>query len=106
MVSTLASTLGALAGYLNWQSAYHRAATIAGTDSVAAARETAKAILSYNADTVETDLKDGTPSTGSKADGWFPDSSRCSFPAADTFPLALRLAQAGPIIGGLRLSGE
>lgn len=53
-----ALALGALAGYLNWQSAFHRAATVAANDSVAAARETATAILSYNADTVEKDLNE------------------------------------------------
>lgn len=56
VLPAVALALGALAGYLNWQSAYHRAATIAATDSVAAAREAATAILSYNADTVEKDL--------------------------------------------------
>lgn len=56
LLPALALALGAAAGYLNWQSSYHRAATIAAQDSVAAARETATAILSYNADTVEKDL--------------------------------------------------
>lgn len=52
----VALALGALAGYLSWQSSSHRAAVAAATESVAAARETATAILSYNADTVEKDL--------------------------------------------------
>lgn len=56
VLPAIALALGALAGYLAWQSASHRAATIAATESVAAARETTTAILSYNADTVEKDL--------------------------------------------------
>lgn len=52
----LALALGALAGYLSWQGTYHRAAAVAASDSLAAARDTATAILSYNADTVEADL--------------------------------------------------
>lgn len=56
VLPAFALALGALAGYLNWQSSFHRAATLAAADSVAAARETATAILSYNSDTVEKDL--------------------------------------------------
>lgn len=49
----VAAALGVLAGFLNWQASYHRAATRAAQDSVAAAREAAPAMLSYQADTVE-----------------------------------------------------
>lgn len=56
VLPAIALALGALAGYLNWQSSFHRAATLAATESVAAAREAATAMLSYNADTVEKDL--------------------------------------------------
>lgn len=56
VVPAIALALGALAGYLNWQSSYHRAATLAARESVEAAREAATAMLSYNADTVEKDL--------------------------------------------------
>ncbi len=56
VLPAIALALGAAAGYLNWQSSYHRASTMAAQDSVAAARETATAMLSYNADTVEKDL--------------------------------------------------
>lgn len=56
VLPAIALTLGAVAGYLSWQSSYHRAATIAATDSVAVARDAATAILSYNADTVERQL--------------------------------------------------
>lgn len=56
VLPAIALALGAFAGYLTWQSSFHRAATSAAQDSVAAARETATAILSYQADTVETEL--------------------------------------------------
>lgn len=56
ILPAIALALGALAGYLNWQSSFHRAATLAATDSVAVARDAATAMLSYNADTVEKDL--------------------------------------------------
>lgn len=48
--------LGSLAGVLDWQSSSHHGAIAAGMQSVAAARETATAILSYNPDTVEKEL--------------------------------------------------
>lgn len=52
----LALALGALAGYLNWQSSTERVSVIAATQSVAAARDAATAMLSYQTDTVERDL--------------------------------------------------
>lgn len=56
VLPVIALALGAVAGYLSWQSFHHRAATLAADDSVAAARDTATAILSYDAGTVERDL--------------------------------------------------
>lgn len=56
VLPAIALGLGALAGYLDWQGASHRGADIAAAESVTAARETATAMLSYNADTVEKDL--------------------------------------------------
>lgn len=56
VLPALALALGALAGYLNWQNSTERLSTIAATQSVAAARDAASAILSYNTDTVERDL--------------------------------------------------
>jgi Mce-associated membrane protein len=48
--------LGTVAGYLSWQDFTSRQATAAAAESVAAARETTMAMLSYRADTVEQDL--------------------------------------------------
>ena len=56
VLPAVALALGALAGYLNWQNSTERLSTIAATQSVAAARDAASAILSYNTDTVERDL--------------------------------------------------
>jgi Mce-associated membrane protein len=47
---------GALAGFLKWESHQSREAEEAGVESVAAASETAKAMLSYHPDSVEKDL--------------------------------------------------
>lgn len=52
----LALALGGLAGLLSWQNASHRAAEVAAVESVAAARETATAILSYRSETVDKEL--------------------------------------------------
>lgn len=52
----LALALGGLAGFLGWQDASHRAAGIAATESVAAARDAATAMLSYRTETVEEEL--------------------------------------------------
>lgn len=48
--------LGGVAGFLSWQTSSHRNSGAAAAESVTAARDTATAILSYNADTVEKDL--------------------------------------------------
>ena len=48
--------LAALAGFLGWQDFSHREAQDAAAESVAVARDTTQAILSYKADTVEQDL--------------------------------------------------
>ena len=48
--------LAALAGALKWQDSSGRAAQLAATESVAVARDTTAAILSYQADTAERDL--------------------------------------------------
>lgn len=48
--------LGALAGFLKWQDSSHREAQAAAAESVAIARDTTAAILTYKADTVEQDL--------------------------------------------------
>jgi Mce-associated membrane protein len=48
--------LGAVAGYLKWQDGSRREALKAAETSVAVARDTTVAILSYNPDTVERDL--------------------------------------------------
>ncbi len=47
---------GGLAGFLSWQDASHRAAGIAATESVAAARDAATAMLSYRTENVEKEL--------------------------------------------------
>ena len=52
----VALVLGGLAGFLGWQDASHRAAGIAATESVAAARDAATAMLSYRTETVEEEL--------------------------------------------------
>lgn len=51
-----ALALAVLAGYLKWQDASHREAAAAAAESVAAARDTTAAILSYRAPTVDKDL--------------------------------------------------
>ena len=56
VLPALALALGALAGYLNWQNSTERLSSIAATQSVAAARDAATAMLSYKTDTVERDL--------------------------------------------------
>lgn len=55
-LATGALALGGLAGFLLWQNTSQRAAGIAAEESVAAARETAAAILSYRTESVEQDL--------------------------------------------------
>lgn len=51
-----AVVLGAGAGFLGWQELQHGEVKAAAAESVSAARDTAVAILSYRADTVESDL--------------------------------------------------
>ncbi len=48
--------LAVAVGYLTWQEAARHAAAVAATESVAAARESAAAILTYRAQSVEADL--------------------------------------------------
>ena len=55
-LATAALALGGLAGFLFWQNASQRAAGVAAAESLAAARETATAILSYRTASVEQDL--------------------------------------------------
>lgn len=47
---------GGLAGFLKWESSSGREAQVAATESVAAARETATRILSYQPDSVDAEL--------------------------------------------------
>lgn len=56
VLPAVAVLLGAGAGVLKWQSASMRDSQTAATQSVAAAREAATAILSYQAGSVEKDL--------------------------------------------------
>ncbi len=57
VLPALAVLLAATAGLLVWKDASQRATAAARTESVAAARDAAVAILSYRADTVEQDLE-------------------------------------------------
>ena len=56
VVPALAVALGGAAGFLGWQYYSAHGAAAAAGESVAAARDTTVAILSYRADTVEADL--------------------------------------------------
>ncbi len=53
----LALLLASAAGYLKWQDASVRDATVAGTESVQAATDGTIALLSYRPDTVQKDLE-------------------------------------------------
>ena len=53
----LALVLAAAAGFLKWQDSSAREAQIAGIESVAAAKDSTIALLSYKSDTVEKDLE-------------------------------------------------
>ncbi len=53
----VALLLAAAAGYLKWQDSSMRAAQIASTESVAAAKDGAIALLSYQSDTAEKELR-------------------------------------------------
>jgi Mce-associated membrane protein len=48
--------IGAAAGFLKWQDVWTRSSGAAGTESVAAAKESTVALLSYQPDSVEKDL--------------------------------------------------
>lgn len=56
VLPVLVVVLGAGAGLLRWQDTAQRAAETAGLESVSAARDATVAILSYRADTVESEL--------------------------------------------------
>ncbi|MGV1003806.1 MAG: hypothetical protein ACOYEV_03350 [Candidatus Nanopelagicales bacterium] len=56
LLPALVVLLGAVAGFLKWESEAPRADETAAVQSVAAARDTTTAILSYNAGTVEKEL--------------------------------------------------
>lgn len=52
----LAVLIGAAAGFLKWQDAWIRNSEVAGIESVAAAKESTVALLSYQPDSVDKDL--------------------------------------------------
>lgn len=56
VLPALAMLLGAVAGFLRWEDASRRNAVVSAEESVAAARDTTTAILSYQADTAEKEL--------------------------------------------------
>ncbi len=56
VLPVVAMLLAAAAGFLKWQDLSRRGAEAAATESVAAARDTTTAILSYQADTAENEL--------------------------------------------------
>ena len=56
LLPALLVSLGAFAGFLKWQSESRQQDQVAADESVAAARDTTTAILSYNAGTVEKEL--------------------------------------------------
>ncbi|EUA23166.1 hypothetical protein I553_5099 [Mycobacterium xenopi 4042] len=56
VLPVVAFLIGALAGFLKWQDVWTRASGVAGTESVAAAKESTVALLSYQPDSVEKDL--------------------------------------------------
>jgi Mce-associated membrane protein len=56
VVPGLALLLAATAGFLKWQDSSARASQIARIESIAAAKDSTIALLSYKADTVEKDL--------------------------------------------------
>jgi Mce-associated membrane protein len=57
VLPALALVLTAAAGFLKWQDSSVRAAQLARIESVAAAKDSTIALLSYKADTVEKDLE-------------------------------------------------
>jgi Mce-associated membrane protein len=56
LLPALALLLAIAAGYLKWQNGIDRRASVARIESVAAAKDTTVALLSYKPDTVEKDL--------------------------------------------------
>jgi Mce-associated membrane protein len=66
----LALLLAAAAGFLKWQDSSARAAQLARIESVAAAKDSTIALLSYKSDTVEKDLE----AAKSRLTGTFKDS--------------------------------
>jgi Mce-associated membrane protein len=56
VLPVLAMLLAAAVGFLKWHDAWTHSAVVAGTESVAAAKESTVAILSYQPDSVEKDL--------------------------------------------------
>jgi Mce-associated membrane protein len=53
----VALVIGAAAGFLKWQDAWVRGSGVAGIESVAAAKDSTVALLSYHPDTVDKDLR-------------------------------------------------
>ncbi|BBY02430.1 hypothetical protein ACKUVQ_14115 [Mycobacterium seoulense] len=56
VLPAVAMMIAAAAGYLKWQDAWVRDSAVAGIESVAAAKDSTVAILSYQPDTVDKDL--------------------------------------------------
>jgi Mce-associated membrane protein len=57
VLPVLVLVIAAGAGFLKWQDAWVRGSRVAGIESVAAAKDTTVALLSYQPDTVDKDLK-------------------------------------------------
>jgi Mce-associated membrane protein len=56
VLPVLALVIAAAAGFLKWQDAWVRGSAVAGIESVAAAKDSTVALLSYQPDTVDKDL--------------------------------------------------
>lgn len=57
VLPVLAVAIAAAAGYLKWQDGWIRGSRVAGIESVAAAKDSTIALLSYQPDTVDKELK-------------------------------------------------
>jgi Mce-associated membrane protein len=57
MLPALALVIAAGAGFLKWQDGWVRGSRVAGIESVAAAKDSTIALLSYQPDTVDKELK-------------------------------------------------
>jgi Mce-associated membrane protein len=57
MLPALALVIAAAAGFLKWQDGWVRGSRVAGIESVAAAKDSTIALLSYQPDTVDKELK-------------------------------------------------